>query len=232
MSRDFQSSDSSNIINIGDNVEISGSVTGKNNEIDIASARSLQKVFVTINGDNNRIKISSGAILNGLRIEIGSRKYTNRFALCEIGSEFSIASKGRFLLPNIGNILKIGNGCMFSNNIVIRGGEYPHLIFDDITHEYLDQSEGIFIGDHVWVGEGAYINKSVSIPDGCIVGARSVVTKRFENSKCVIAGNPAKIVKHNVNWTQNTSKLLPDSPEKRSFEKVCDTRDKTYGVES
>ncbi|KQM65066.1 hypothetical protein ASE75_08455 [Sphingomonas sp. Leaf17] len=92
---------------------------------------------------------------------------------------------------------------MFSNNIIIRGGEYPHLIFDLTTNEYLDVSDGIFIGDRVWVGEGAYINKGVSVGNDCIVGARSVVTKRFTVNNAVIAGNPARVVKENVQWVAN-----------------------------
>lgn len=38
---------------------------------------------------------------------------------------------------------------MFSRQIVVRTGESPHLIFDADTEEYLDKSDGVFIGDHV-----------------------------------------------------------------------------------
>lgn len=38
------------------------------------------------------------------------------------------------------------------------------------------------------------------IPDGCIVGMGAVVAKQFSTANSVIAGNPAKIVKENINW--------------------------------
>ncbi|MUH71375.1 acyltransferase [Psychrosphaera haliotis] len=115
------------------------------------------------------------------------------------------------MLPNDGNQLLIGENCMFSNNVIIRGGEYPHLIFDLESGEYLDKSDGIEIGNRVWVGEGAYINKSVRLENGSIVGARSVVTKRFNEENCVVAGNPAKIVKSGVQWVNNKKSLSKDS---------------------
>ena len=38
------------------------------------------------------------------------------------------------------------------------------------------------------------------IPDGAIVGAYSVVAGRFDEKNSVIAGNPARVVKRNIEW--------------------------------
>lgn len=81
----------------------------------------------------------------------------------------------------------------------------PHLIFDRATGEYLDVSEGVFIGNHVWVGEDAYITKKVTVPSECVVGAKSVVTKRFAQENAVIAGNPARVVRTDVQWIRNAT---------------------------
>lgn len=92
---------------------------------------------------------------------------------------------------------------MFSSSVQLRGGEYPHLIFGKETGQYLDQPEGIFVGNHAWIGEGVFIAKAVTIPAESIVGARSVVTKRFDEENTVIAGNPARVVKRGVQWVAN-----------------------------
>lgn len=54
--------------------------------------------------------------------------------------------------------------------------------------------EDVIIGCNVWIGENVSILSGVTIGNGCIIGANSVVTKSFPNN-CIIAGNPAKIIK-------------------------------------
>lgn len=52
------------------------------------------------------------------------------------------------------------------------------------------------IGDRVWIGDKATILPGVTIGEGCVVAANAVVTKDVP-SYCVVAGNPARIVKSN-----------------------------------
>lgn len=192
-----------NTIELGENISLYGTIKGQGNVIRIAGSRNPQKLNLLLCGHNNEITIGAGALLQSMRVEIGSARWLCSQTRLRIGSGFSIASSGRFILANSGNIIEIGDDCMFSSNIVVRAGEYPHLIFDKETGEYLDVSDGIFIGNHVWVGEGAFIGKAVTLPDDCIVGTRSVVTKRFDETHCVIAGNPARVVKRAVQWVAN-----------------------------
>lgn len=51
------------------------------------------------------------------------------------------------------------------------------------------------IGDKCWIGMNSVILPGVVLGDNTIVGAGSVVTKSFENGHCVVAGNPAKLIK-------------------------------------
>lgn len=113
---------------------------------------------------------------------------------------------------------------MFSNTITIRCGELPHLIFSLEDSRYIGNSEGVFIGNHVWIGEYVYINKRVSIPSGSIVAACSIMTKRFSEENCVFGGNPAKVVKHGVKWFRNTSFLEKNSSFYQSFQEIHNSK--------
>lgn len=57
----------------------------------------------------------------------------------------------------------------------------------------------IIIEDHVWIGLGVTILKGVTIGEGCVIAAGSVVTKSFP-PRCLIGGNPARIIRENISW--------------------------------
>lgn len=50
------------------------------------------------------------------------------------------------------------------------------------------------IGSNIWLGRAAFILKDSVVEDGSIVGASSIVTKKFKRN-VVIAGIPARIIK-------------------------------------
>ena len=55
-------------------------------------------------------------------------------------------------------------------------------------------SKPILIESKVWIGFDVTILKGVTIGEGAVIGAKSVVTKDVE-PWTVVAGNPAKIIK-------------------------------------
>ena len=92
------------------------------------------------------------------------------------------------------NHVKIGSDCVFSARVFI----------SDLNHEYTDISKSVMeqplvvkdieIGNGCFVGYGVCILPGVHLGKHCIVGANSVVTKSFPDY-CVIAGNPATLIK-------------------------------------
>lgn len=54
----------------------------------------------------------------------------------------------------------------------------------------------VTIGENCWIGMNVVILPGVTLGEHTIVGAGSVVTKSFTEGNCVVAGNPAKIIKH------------------------------------
>ena len=52
----------------------------------------------------------------------------------------------------------------------------------------------IEIGNDVWIGQGAYLKPGITIGNGAVIGANSVVTRDVPDY-AVIAGNPARIIR-------------------------------------
>lgn len=63
--------------------------------------------------------------------------------------------------------------------------------------QYSDSSP-IIIGENCWIGSNVRICKGVTIGDNSVVAAGSIVTKDVPPN-CIVAGNPAKVVKTDIN---------------------------------
>jgi acetyltransferase-like isoleucine patch superfamily enzyme len=205
-----------NIVLVPEKFSCNFKIRGNNNQILIEDGSPGSSLDLSIYGSDNIISIDRGHLMRGLKINVGTSSPANRVN-CSIGRWFSIEPNGKFLLHNPGNRLVIGDSCMFSNNITVRLGELPHLLFDSITGEYSDISDGVYFGDHCWIGENVYITKSAGIKNNVIVGACSVLTRKFDQSNIVVAGNPAKLVRENVNWVRNKNQLKEGSLEYLSY---------------
>ncbi len=106
----------------------------------------------------------------------------------------------------------IGDDCQFSYGVNIRTSD-GHSIFDQTTKEILNKPQsGVKIGNHVWIGTDVFILKDVEIPDNSVIGARSLVNKKYTEPNVIIAGSPAKIIKRNINWDRRHTEQLEKEP--------------------
>ena len=115
----------------------------------------------------------------------------------EIGKDFFNANS----LYELDNNSKctIGNDCMFSSCHILAGD--CHKIVDKITKKELNTESNLVVGDHVWIGYNATILKNAKISSGSIVGTNSLVAGKFdEEESVIIAENPARIIKKNIEW--------------------------------
>lgn len=90
----------------------------------------------------------------------------------------------------IGAKIIIGRGTTIAPNVGIITANHD-LNDPDIQAD----GEEIRIGEKCWIGMNAIILPGVVLGMHTIVGAGSVVTKSFTDGYCVIAGNPAKVIK-------------------------------------
>ena len=66
--------------------------------------------------------------------------------------------------------------------------------------ERINWSKDIVIEDHVWVCNRVMVGKGVTIKKNSIIGMGAVVVKGCDKANVILAGNPAHIVKQNINW--------------------------------
>lgn len=191
-----------NYVSCDESVSLTGIIDGTDNKIIISKFNSKANISIKVHGNNNIVFIdTSDYLVSSLKINIGNFSHANNVKVL-IGKNFQ-CNQAVFYMDNPKTDLVIGDYCMFSNGISIRVGELAHMIFDKNSKQYVDITEGVYIGDHVWVCEGVYITKKVTIPHDCIVAANAVVTKRFSNPFSVLAGNPAREVKTGIQWVKN-----------------------------
>lgn len=92
----------------------------------------------------------------------------------------------------------IGDYCAISDNVQILDSDFHTLTHEGKTSE---SSKLIHIGNHVWIGRSAIILKGITIGDGAIIGAGSIVTKSIP-PRCLAVGNPVRVIKENVEWSE------------------------------
>lgn len=126
-----------------------------------------------------------------------------------------VADKSKYPLIHIGDNVNIGDDCHItaSNKIIIANNvlfgkkvtvtDNSHGICNNLEELFLHPidrvvfSKGpVIIKERVWIGDKATILPGVTIGEGAIVGANSVVTKDVP-ANCIVGGVPARILKHN-----------------------------------
>lgn len=93
--------------------------------------------------------------------------------------------------------ITIGNNVLTSWNTLVMDTDL-HAIQNLATGECSCIDKPVKIGNNVWMGTRAIILKGTHIANGCIIGANAVVSGKIERENVLIAGNPGRIIKENV----------------------------------
>ncbi|MFA1575951.1 CatB-related O-acetyltransferase [Vibrio cyclitrophicus] len=92
--------------------------------------------------------------------------------------------------------------CIGAEVVILMGGNHTHRVDWFSLYPFMDVIEDAYIGkgdthieDGVWLGMRAMIMPGVTIGEGAVVSANSVVTKDVA-PYCIVGGSPAKVVKY------------------------------------
>ena len=114
---------------------------------------------------------------------------------CSIWKNFNlfVSSSSSFIMED---------DCMVSYGVTIWCGD-GHQVLNRNNNQIINvQKEPLVIGKHSWISNNVLITKNAKIPPNTIIGMGSVVSKKFTEEYTCIAGNPAQVVKHNIDWTR------------------------------
>lgn len=134
----------------------------------------------------DRVRLSARATFQGARnapskprIEIGSDTYL-----------------GHRVVLRAGLGIRLGRHVTIASNVILSGD--PGHPLEPVARRSQpaprEDLRRIDVGDDVWIAEGATVLGGVTLGAGAVVGAHAVVTKDVP-PLCVVAGNPARVVK-------------------------------------
>ena len=87
----------------------------------------------------------------------------------------------------------IGSRCLIGDAVLIMDAD-GHGLAPERRHDSAGPSSSVVVEDNVWIGSRAIILKGVTLGEGCVVGAGSVVTRTVP-PRTVVAGNPARVIR-------------------------------------
>lgn len=184
----------------------------------------LKNAHIQFRGDHSLLYIASTKDTYQINVTM------YHHSTCYIGKDTYIHSHLNISVSEQQNFW-IGKGCLLSFGTWFRTAD-PHLIYDCTTHQRMNPSQSIFIGDHVWIGQDCLILKGTKIGSGSIIGGHSVLSHKTIPSNTSYAGNPARKIKNNVYFTpesvhnfkdKDTEKSMRDDTDAYIFQDDTDT---------
>lgn len=151
----------------------------------------------------------------GLRAEHGvSIVRLSEASTVRIGTDVLLAHDVSLHLRDRGAVLEIGDGTFVNHRTELVAHEHVRLgrdcllawdvlVLDSDSHavDGGPRSAPVRIGDRVWIGCRATVLKGVTVGDGAVIAAGSVVTGDVP-ARALVAGNPARVVREGVTWQE------------------------------
>lgn len=130
--------------------------------------------------------------------------HQNQEARFPIGHHVRVAcpENVEFDPDDLNNFHSIGIYIQAIGKVTIGKGTYigPNVGIITANHDLQDldkhmEPKPVVLGEKCWIGMNSVVLPGVVLGPRTIVGAGSVVTKSFEEGRCVIAGNPARKIR-------------------------------------
>lgn len=163
----------------------------------------IRDTRIVFQGNDNLVKFDKNCKIQGLRVlvlgnhnEIYFKKHVIVNASCNQPTVINCVG---------GKKIEIGEDCLLSNNIEIHTSDY-HGVYDRFGKR-INHEKDVKLGKHVWIGLGCKILKGSEIADGCIVGAGTIISGKYNRENVIICGCPGKVIKDRVFWDHESDEV-------------------------
>lgn len=170
-------------------------ITGKNNILYCEPNVKIVNSNIYFNCDNSIVYLSSSKHIYYLSASL------NNDCVLFIGKDNYFNGIINIALSEQRHCI-IGNGGLYSFGVWIRNAD-PHLIYDIQSKKRLNNTKSIFIGDHVWIGQSAFLLKGTQIDSGSIIGAMGLVSGKKIPANTSYGGNPCRKIAENIFWEES-----------------------------
>ena len=209
-SSNLETTGDNNIVNYQDFPDCHFKICGDRNQIIINPTTKLIGK-ISIYGDNNLIYIARECNLN-VEIDIGrpQSSFAGPAEKCHLNIGHSVyMGNAHLVMAENGSSIRIGDNCTFGAGAQIWATDMHSML--DENGQLTNYGHFVQIGSHVWCGLDVKILKNTQIASDSVVGAGSIISSKFHEEQVLIAGNPARILKHNIAW----NKLTPNRYRER-----------------
>ncbi len=125
----------------------------------------------------------------GNEVSILSPFYCDYGEFIEIG-DYTFINHNAYLMDGGG--IRIGSHCFIGPNCGMYTAQHP--LLPEERNRGLERALPIEIGNNCWIGADVTILPGVSIGEGSVIGAKSVVTKDIP-PESIAAGNPCRVIR-------------------------------------
>ena len=135
------------------------------------------------------------AIIRQLFAHVGEAPCLHSPFHCDFGEQISVGDHfvGNFNLTILDEApVTIGSHVYIGPNVGIY--TVHHALLADQRNEGIMQSLSVVIHDNVWIGGNAVILRGVTIGEGAVIGAGSVVSRDIP-PRVIAAGNPCRVLR-------------------------------------
>ena len=156
------------------------------------AAAQIRGLDPSVQFDGSVTVLGTGNVKIGEKARIGdlAELTTNHEGVIRIGREVRL-NRGATICAY--TEVSIGDFSMVGEFVSIRDANHG-IARGELVRSQPHDAKPIRIGSDVWVGRGACILPGVTIGDGAIIGANSIVTKDVP-ANCIAAGIPAKVIR-------------------------------------